>query len=300
MAFEGYPTSYFSTPSDTLDPKLFGGRHLHATIRTGILNLLLEFLNSKYRHPELWAHAWLAGSGVSYQWESAREPGDLDCLVGVNFIEFRRANPEDAGLSDTEIANMLNEQFYDELQPTTANWNGYELTFFVNATATDIRDIKPYAAYDLTYDEWTVTPHPSIHPPSFPSWETAIYHDREMAGQIRTRFESARNELGTVRDNASRRNAETRMSMALSQAVNMYEDIHMGRRLAFSNEGEGYADFHNYRWQSAKRDGTVQSLKKMRDYAIDSQNAEALSKYGVELPDTNTLIRRAATYRNAF
>jgi hypothetical protein len=118
-----------------------------------------------------------------------------------------------------------------------------------------------------------------------------------MAGQIRTRFEAARNQLELTRDNASRRNAETRMSMALSQAVNMYEDIHMGRKLAFSSEGEGYSDYHNYRWQAGKRDGTIQSLKTLRDYAIDSQNAEALSKYGVELPNTETLIRRAATYR---
>jgi hypothetical protein len=299
MVGESYPTSYFSTPSDTLDPNLFEGRNLRPQIRQGIVTLLNDFLNQKYRHPELWSTPWLAGSGVSYQWDAARYPADLDCLVGVHFVQFRKANPEYAGLSDVEISHMLNEDFHDELQLSTSNWNGYELTFYVNPGGADIRAIKPYAAYNLQTDEWTVIPHPSVEPPSYPSWENAVSNDRTMATQIRTRFEAARNELAMVRDVASRRNAETRLSMALSQAVNMFEDIHMGRSLAFSGEGEGYSDFHNYRWQAGKRDGTIQTLKSLRDYAIDTQNAEALSKYGVELPDTETLIRRAATYRKS-
>jgi hypothetical protein len=297
MVNEGYSTSYFSTPSDTLDPELFEGRNLRSQIRVGIVTMLNDFLGQKYRHPEFWSTPWLAGSGVSYQWNAARYPSDLDCLVGVDFIQFRKANPEYAGLSDVEISHMINEEFHDELQPSTSNWNGYELTFYVNPGGEDIRAIKPYAAYNLQSDEWTVIPHPTVVPPTSSAWENAVSHDREMASQIRTRFEAARNQLELTRDNASRRNAETRMSMALSQAVNMYEDIHMGRKLAFSSEGEGYSDYHNYRWQAGKRDGTIQSLKTIRDYAIDSQNAEALSKYGVELPNTETLIRRAATYR---
>jgi hypothetical protein len=37
---------------------------------------------------------WLAGSAVSYQWSAAREPGDLDVLIGVDYIQFRKAHPE--------------------------------------------------------------------------------------------------------------------------------------------------------------------------------------------------------------
>lgn len=296
MVGESYSTSYFSTPSSTLDPKLFEGRNLRAPIRQGIVGMLNDFLGQKYRHPEIWAHAWLAGSGVSYQWEASRQPGDLDCLVGVDFVQFRKANPEFVGLSDAEISYEINDDFYNGLQQKTSNWNGFELTFYVNPGGTDIRDIKPYAAYDLKYDEWTVTPSPLAAPPAAPSWEQSAMSDRDMAGQISNRFVAAMNAAQVSTSDASRRNAETTMKMAMEQAVNMYEDIHMGRRLAFSTDGLGYADFHNYRWQAAKRSGTIQALKPIRDkaMAIAADTAEQL--YGVDLPDTTTLIRRAALY----
>jgi hypothetical protein len=296
MVGESYSTSYFSTPSITLDPKLFEGRNLRAPVRQGIMALINDFLGRKYRHPEIWSHPWLAGSAVSYQWEASRQPGDLDCLVGVNFVQFRKANPEFAGLSDSEIAYEINDDFYNGLQPTTSDWNGFELTFYVNPGGSDIRDIKPYAAYDLKYDEWTVTPSPVASPPAAPSWETAVGADKAMASQISNRYLAALNSAQVSTSEATRRNAETNMKMSMEQAINMYEDIHMGRRLAFSTDGEGYADYHNYRWQAAKREGIVQQLKPIRDKAMDVASQTAHELYGVDLPDTTTLIRRAALY----
>jgi hypothetical protein len=257
--------------------------------------MLLDFLGREYRHAEIWAHPWLAGSGVSYQWSASRQPADLDCLIGVDFVQFRKANPEFAGLSDSEIAYQINDDFYSLLQPKTSDWNGFELTFYVNPGGTDIRDIKPYAAYDLKYDEWTVTPSPLAAAPAIPAWESSAVADRAMATQISTRYLAALNELRVATNPASRRNSEVRLKMAMEQAVNMYEDIHMGRRLAFSTDGEGYADFHNYRWQAAKREGTVQALKPIREQANALAEQES-AQYGVELPDTTTLIRRAALY----
>ena len=156
-------TSYFSAPEEDLDPRLFTGHHLNGWVRNGILQLLFGFLNDAYRHSDLWCHVWLAGSGVSYQWSAAREPGDLDVLIGVNYVQFRKAHPEYVGLSDVEISKMLNEDFRNNLQPETENWNGFEVTFYVNPGATDIRTINPYAAYDLTHDEWTVNPRSEEH-----------------------------------------------------------------------------------------------------------------------------------------
>lgn len=258
--------------------------------------MLNDFLEQNYRHPEIWAHPWLAGSGVSYQWSASRQPADLDCLVGVDFVQFRKANPEFGGLSNSEIANQLNDDFYNLLQPKTSNWNGFELTFYVNPGGTDIRDIKPYAAYDLKYDEWTVTPSPLASAPALPAWESSASADAKMAKQIAERYVTAHNAMSLATGQAQRRNAETMLKMAMEQAVNMYEDIHMGRRLAFSTEGEGYADFHNYRWQAAKRDGTIQALKPIREKALNVAYEEARNKYGTDLPDTITLIRRAALY----
>jgi hypothetical protein len=287
-------TSYFSAPAPTLDPTLFEGRQLKAWVRSGIQSLLNDSLGTKYRHPELWAHAWLAGSGVSYQWSADREPKDLDCLVGVNFIQFRKANPEYAGLLDKEIADELNEGFHEGLQTKTENWNGFELTFFA-LTTDDIKTIRPYAAYDLKYDEWTVTPNPAQQPPSSPEWESAVKSDEMNATQSYNRYQSALQDFKLTTSDASRRNAEVKLEAAAMQGNALYEEIHANRSLAFSPTGQGYSDFHNYRWQAAKKNGVVAKLRSVRTHA---RNTLGDMDYGVDLPDASTLIRRAATYRN--
>lgn len=291
--FGANPTSYFSAPAPELDPKLFEGRQLKSWVRQGILSILKDFLNLRYRHSELWSHPWLAGSGVSYQWSAARQPGDLDCLIGIDYIQFRKANPEFRGLSDKEISAQLNEEFRDELYGQTENWNGYELTFYVNPGATDIRTIKPYAAYDLKFDEWTVHPDPQQTAPSKPEWEQIAQGDVVKAEQISIRFNQALQDLRTSQSNAAQRNAENRMTIAGAQGNALYNEIHSNRALAFSPGGEGYGDFHNYRWQAGKATGAVAQLREVRQHMTDS-----LKSYGVELPDTSTLIRRAVLYRN--
>lgn len=292
------PTSYFSVPSNTLDPKLFQGRTLQDWARKGVLSLLQDYLQQKFRHADLWTHAWLAGSGVSYQWSADRQPGDLDCLVGVDFVQFRRANPEYAGLTDTEISEQINEGFREELQPQTENWNGYELTFYVNPGATDIRAIKPYAAYDLKYNEWTVTPDPFAHAPENDQWDSVVNNDYHVAAQIHTRFTAALNELSLTHAGPQRRNAEARVESIGQQGESMYDEIHQNRSEAFQTYGEGYNDFHNYRWQGGKRTGAIDLLREIRKHVQDARYAKQMEAYGAELPDANTLIRRAALYRN--
>jgi hypothetical protein len=289
-------TSYFSKPADTLDPKLFQGRVLKASIRNGIMSLIKDFLNESYRHSEMWAHPWLAGSGVSYQWQAAREPGDLDCLIGIDFIRFKKANPEFSGLTNKEISDQLNEEFHDNLQKKTEDWNGYELTFYALATD-DIKTIKPYAAYDLMYDEWSVVPDPNAAPPSVPEWDEVAGIDETKTNSINTRFETALQDLRWATAMPARRNAEVRLDSAAAQGGALFDEIHNNRSQAFSDVGEGYSDFHNYRWQAGKRNGTVQKLKSMKKYLIDNSRTGARASYGVELPDADTLIRRAAIYR---
>lgn len=290
MTISGNPTSYFSLPESNLDPTLFQGRVLRSWVRTGVTSLLNDFLNQTYRHPDLWAHAWLAGSGVSYQWSASRQPGDLDCLVGVDFIQFRKANPEFQGLSDIEISQQINEQFKEKLEPKTSNWNGYELTFYVNPEATDIRAINPYAAYDLKFDEWTVAPSP-ISAPNVPEWEEVANQDSNKANEIVNRFTISMNEIKHAINPAQRRNAEIKLEAAAQQGISLYEEIHGNRKQAFGRGGKGYSDFHNYRWQAGKKLGTVNALRTVKDYY-----AKNIPNYGVELPDTSTLIRRAALY----
>jgi len=293
---QGSATSYFSAPESELDPKLFTGTSINGWVRNGILQLLFGFLNEQYRQPDLWAHVWIAGSGVSYQWSAARQPGDLDVLIGVDYIQFRKVHPEYHGLSDVEISRMLNEDFRTNLQPDTENWNGYEVTFYVNPGATDIRRINPYAAYDLTHNEWTVVPSREGAPRN-KVWDEFAKRDLDMATEVVARYSKAVSKLNAAQNDAARRNAETAMHAALMQGHALFQDIHDARRFAFKPEGQGYGDFYNYRWQAGKKYGTISALKKMSEYWTAYKAQETEETYGIELPDTQTLIRRAATYR---
>lgn len=289
-------TSYFSQPSSELDPRLFAGHHIRPWVRNGILSLLDGHLGRQYVAPERWSTAWLAGSGVSYQWSADRVPGDLDCLVGIDYPRFRENNPEYVGLSDTEISKLLNEGFNADLMPGTEDWHGYELTFYVNPGATDIRSINPYAAYDLTSDSWTVEPDP--RPAGFSrSWEQQAHRDWEMASEIVRRYSQALTDLRAAPNPAYRINAEQRLRATISHAVSLFDDIHHGRKIAFSPVGGGYADYNNYRWQAGKASGAVPALRQIKQYADAARESTEAETYGVTLPTADTLLRRAATYR---
>jgi hypothetical protein len=285
-------TSYFSAPSQELDSRLFQGTHLQSWVRSGVLGLLFEHLALNYSNPHTWAKVWLAGSGVSYQWEAAREPGDLDCLVGVDYVTFRRSNPEFVALSDQEIASTFNERFNAELTPTTRNWEGYELTFYVNPQS-DIRDINPYAAYDLVGDFWTVEPDQNPQPPYSRDWEQRTERDRANAQELLNRYNSALREVRSATNPAHRINADRKLQLATEQVSNFYDDIHAGRKIAFSKIGGGYSDYNNYRWQAGKRSGAVQALRTIKEYKTATTLKEQQEKYGVELPDADTLLRRS-------
>jgi hypothetical protein len=291
------PTSYFSAPAPQLDPTLFQGREIRTWVRQSILQMVYDFLNQKYHHAEIWARPWLAGSGVSYQWSAARNPGDLDCLVGVDFVQFRQANPGYRGLTDKEISAQINEEFRAELQPTTENWNGYELTFYVNPRATDITAIKPYAAYDLKYNEWTVSPSPTQQAKSVPEWDSVALSDHSMANTAYTRATKALQDLDTAHAGPQRKNAESALLAAYQQANSLYEEIHGNRSEAFSSTGQGYGDFHNYRWQAAKGAGTIDLLKEIKTAVSTRVDTSVKNIYGVELPSADVMIRRAAMYR---
>jgi hypothetical protein len=198
-------------------------------------------------------------------------------------------------MGDKDVGEMMNELFKAGLQPKTENWNGYELTFYVNPGATDIRSINPYAAYSLKYDEWTVPPDPSQRPPSKPEWDTVADADARMTDTIHTRYTQAISDMKLARDIGSLRNAEVRKDAAAQQGVAMWDEIHHNRRLAFSMEGAGYYDFHNYRWQAAKRSGAHAILRSIKNNVQAEEGKQNV--YNTELPDVNTLIRRAATYR---
>jgi hypothetical protein len=72
----------------------------------------------------------------------------------------------------------------------------------------------------------------------------------------------------------------------------LYDDLHSGRKVAFSQIGSGYADYNNYRWQAGKRSGVVQALRTIKDERTEAEKIQQLHTYGIELPDVSALIRR--------
>jgi hypothetical protein len=85
------------------------------------------------------------------------------------------------------------------------------------------------------------------------------------------------------------------LQSSLEQASAIFDRVHEGRKVAFGPGGLGYNDRHNFLWQAAKRDDWMNPIKELRDYATKLRENNNVSTYGVELPDTDTLIRRAAT-----
>ena len=113
-----------------------------------------------------------------------------------------------------------------------------------------------------------------------------------MTTEILSRYSKALTAIGSATTDHARRNAESALRLAVEQGSALFEDIHSGRKAAFSPEGQGYSDIANYRWQAGKSAGTVQALKKLKDISTRSRKEYEQSTYGMELPTTDTLIRR--------
>lgn len=287
-------TSYFSKPGKNLDPRIFIDGALRPVVRNAILTLLINHLELGYNEPTAWCKAYLAGSGVSFQWSASREPADLDCLVTVDYAKFRQANNEYRGWSDKEIADEMNQGFRNELHPRTNDFmSTYELTFYVNLSSS-IESIKPYAAYSITNDTWVVPPTEQ-EAPFHPDWDVAVDRDVAQATTIVKRYAIALDQVKNATNSAMRLNAESTLSHAIMQGSALFEDIHTSRSAAFGPSGAGYGDYNNYRWQAGKRAGIVQAMKKLHDVRDQATSNFSMQTYGMELPDAATLVRRAHT-----
>lgn len=275
-------SSYFSKPSNILDPHLFeDNEHIYPYVRETILHILMDYLGSKYSKPELWTMVWLSGSGISFQWAANRGNGDLDVLFGIDYTEFVNNNPDFQWMSRSEIAQHITEDLRSGLWPLTGHYplagesdwaaDWYEITFFLNdhveATPNSITNIRPYAAYNLTKDEWT-TPPPKLPDDPFELYPREFYAQaeatKEAASAIVTRYNAVRQEGSTLRP-GSPQDANNRRHQALvrGEARNLFDNLHLGRKQAFSDQGEGYGDFYNFQWQSAKANGVVNALNEI-------------------------------------
>lgn len=284
-------TSYFSSPEDFLDPRLFRDHVMHDEVRAELAEKFRRHVQDRFHGAESWAKVWLAGSGASYQWAANREPGDLDMLIGVDYPQFRYHNQQYGQLTDAEVSSMLTEGFRAHLNgpwsPPTDPTSSFDATWYCNPGSTDIRAIKPYAAYDILNGRWDVEPDPRPRPLHSPQGD----RDQRMAVDILKRYESARTALQGAPVNRQRH--EETLTASAQQASALYHEIHEGRRAAFGPLGKGYADPANARWQSAKASGIVPALKALADFVEDTEAAHEIRQYGVRLPSVDDLLLRA-------
>lgn len=273
------PSGYFSSPSSMLDPALFDGDVMHSDVRQGLLDALyrgLRFIS--LRNPEEWTYAWLAGSGASYQWSADRGNGDLDILFGVDYPTFLECNPQFPRLSVREVAGyidrLLSESYWPKTSAYEIHGKTYEVTEYWNpGTTTSIDAIHPYAAYSLTRNEWDVRPPDlpvdphTLYPTEWYDWTDRDYrHAQELSTQYHSKGDIVKRLAG-------------------QSARVLLDDIHLGRKAAFSDTGKGYGDWHNFRHQRAKETGVYDLLKPIADGV---SNAEP------EIPGASDVLIRAA------
>lgn len=298
-------SGYFSTPQATLDPHLFNQEKIKPEVRSWILNTLYDYWR-KYKNAKSWSTVWIAGSGATYQWAGDRGNGDLDILIGIDWPEFFRANQIYAGLSSVEIAGVIDNDLKTDLWPQTSsqNINGqdFEVTFFVNAGGSDIRDINAYAAYNLTNNSWDVKPPTLPQDPSrlYPkTFYQAADQDKKTADVLIKRFDSLKRDLSAQKENTPGwNNTLSQLNLVTSQAKSMFDSIHIGRRAAFGEGGSGYGDYYNFRWQRNKQNGTVQALNAIATARISAREESDIDLYGNPIASADDALVRAALWRN--
>lgn len=308
--FRDGASGYFSKPRSNLDPALFDTAHdMHPAVREHILATLYRFWTKQgLREPGTWSTAWLAGSGASYQWAGDRGhgDGDLDILIGIDWDAFYLTNPTWSGIGINQIIEHLDDDLRHYLWPRTAHTTfgerTYEVTYFVNKNSSDIRDINPYAAYNLTTDSWTVQPNPTTaydEDPGDAQWYASITRDLEAAVIVRARVTKILGDLQYL-DGAYWTNAMTMLSYEVDYAVQLMNEIHGNRHKAFEKPlGQGYWDYNNWRWQADKRNGVVGVLGALERAHNEARDASETAVYGGVLATGDELtVRAAMQYRS--
>lgn len=306
-------SGYFSAPDTHLDPRLFSdGDVFIPSVRTWILNTLYSYWDKCFLHPKTWSTVWVAGSGISYQWAADRSNGDLDVLIGVDFPAFYEANPEYQGLPESDLADIFNRRLKENVWTKTSHVDfgieghpgAFEVTFYVNPGATDIRAIKPYAAYNLTSNTWTV------RPPLLPDSPEAMYpkeywdyvHDeRRLADSMVGRYNHMSMQLTAQQPGSPGwLNSIHQMGLVVDQARTLFDDIHLGRKQAFGPDGQGYGDFYNFRWQAHKRFGTVQALNQIATARKSAKDSYETETYGQPLDTAEQALTKASLWNRGI
>jgi len=306
---EGSSSSgFWGKPVPDLDPRLIDPitGNFRADIREEILNRLYGFWSKLYAEPETWSTVWCAGSALSHQYMEHEQP-DLDILIGVDYDKFYAANIQFAGTSQGALSERFNDEFRRLLDPETANlFGGFEVTFYVNPGATNITDINPYAAFNLSDNTWTVSP---VDVP--PDWDPRTYFPQEWWKTIDAEIDNARltvHQYDSIADQVRRSKPGSLMQMSglaqlrgvAKRATDQFMDIHSKRKLAFSPQGAGYFDYFNLRWQAHKKAGTVKALHDIAVVNQEATSAQDAALYGGPVDSATKALLKAQLWNQTY
>lgn len=297
--------SYFSAPSDHLDPALFSWDNtLKESVSHPLITAACETLKrAGLVHPEDWLNMWLTGSGITYQWQ---ENNDLDVQLGIDYDLFVRENPRFGDVGQYDMENKLNTYLrtflWPKMEHATFDGKEFTVTFFWNREVeNDITAIHPYAAYNIVDNRWVVEP-PQIPPDPhtlYPQeWFNTAGNDEIAARRIEEEYLHSSSALFTYQPGSPGAvNTQTRMNLLRAQAQTLYDDIHQGRRQAFASGGKGYYDYYNFRWQQAKEAGTKDRLKYIIDMARQARDEKETALYGKPISSAQEALEDAFNLR---
>lgn len=232
------PHDHFFAPGEKgLDERLFDGDRMRPEVRRHILSLINSFWAPRYGDSwQSWARVYLAGSEASHFYGNS----DLDVLIGVDYDALHQHvdafTGEPDAVIDEKLTNELRERLNDDARmlpgPDGKETGPWESTWYVNPGSYDIRELKPYAAYDITRDEWAVKPvevPEDFGPEKLPesTWDV---------------FDALQKLIKAI--------AELPDSIREREGAALYDYLHADRHSAFGPEGSGLYDPANAVWKA--------------------------------------------------
>lgn len=215
--------------------------------------------------------------------------GFVDSSVGgATTLSGSSVTPSKASLASLNTSNPDGGAYVD-------------VTFFVNPGAQDIRSINPYAAYDITHDDWTVPPVelPSNWDPEtyFPKdWLSSFSTDLDQANRYTSEINTIQSMLAKETSEARRVNLTAHLRQLVGQASSLFDEIHLGRKASFNPNGGGFFGYGNARWQFLKKSGGLKALHSVRSLYAQAKLESMAHEYGAASTGDSaaTLINKAA------
>jgi GNAT superfamily N-acetyltransferase len=222
----------FSGGKGHLDPRVFNEqtRIMLPEVAKDTLDDVDSVLG-KYGEWKNWARVYLAGSQASEWWGN----NDFDCLIGINHSRIRREVPEFKDMTPDEIdkhlTNELKSALNDEEYHPPWDTDVWHRTFYCNPNSWDIRDIKPYAAYEIISQQWFVEP---IH--AGPDWSAL-----KLPESLFDEGEALVKQIDAIEQSPD--------TQRTGRGAALWDYLHKDRGRAFSAEGSGVFDPGNAVWK---------------------------------------------------